>query len=70
MIMLIEMHTLIATCATCDNRADYKVTDNGQELPKGYLKTSYSTSYCLKHPPQKAKDFWNYNIPDMPKQQL
>jgi len=69
--MITEMRSLQGICKVCGKRADYEITLTNDDLPEGYMRSGARVEYyCLNDLPQYAKDAWNFNIPDLPDQQL
>ena len=75
--MITQMKLLKHYCEECGERADFEIKITGDELPKYndsgipyYREGTLMKCYCEKHLPDRAKQYWNDVIPDMPKLQL
>ena len=69
--MITEIRRLTASCKMCGKPADFEITRTNSDLPPHYYKGgSRVETYCIEHLPEEAKRQWNFNIPDMPDQQL
>jgi len=69
--MITEVSKLDFKCKKCNKRADFSVTRTNDDLPEGYCKSGKREEYfCRKHLPKDVKEYWNSEIPDLPKQKL
>lgn len=69
--MIVRVQSLKGECKVCGARADFRITRTNEDLPDGYMKEGHRAEYyCTVHMPHEARDFWNFNVSDIPGQQL